>query len=427
VIFTSFQTGTAFAYGEREYDMSDYEALLNPDDLFTGIDPEFVGASDEEMEIFEIINQALGFLAWETVSVDAMEYGGLISIRSISEYIGEEGTMFAEWIKVPPTKPEIINGFASENMLGACAVGDFPAEVTSVYDWVLESEKFEQMLAAIAGDDMSVTMGWNMAKPVFDAVRTTMKKEVFSYMMNELVFAVYYNSDFIGWDRMYNADSFTEGSPVKVMGAFALEKPGIAGSVNDIIKAFYNSTMASLDMGTATGYDPSIDIMMKPWDGYDIYYVDIDEFFQLAWTEYQGVAFISDMNTIENLHRYYNPRNSIKVTPRYYNGYGNISIGNIVCKFVKPFEADIQEALEELREYGDMDGFGEIEVAEWALSVIDEGCSLGNIEIWSYDEGNRFVMIMNMNSTAGPIILDAFRLMEEFGEYIFGLDDGCFM
>jgi hypothetical protein len=425
VIFASFQTGVARADEGSEYDMSYYEALLNPDDLFAGVDPTFLGASEDEMEIFEIINQALGFTTWETVSVDAMQYGGLISVRSIAEYVGENGTMFAEWIKVPPTKPRIINGFSSENLLGLAAVGDFPAETTSVLDWVLDSEKFEHMLATIAGDDKSVMMGWKMTKPVFNAVRQTMKKEIFSYMQNEVVFAAYYNSEFTGWDRMYEADNFTEGSPVKVMGAFALDKPGIAGSVNDIIKAFYTSVMAALDMGFDTGYDPSIDILMKPWNGYDIYYVDIDDFFQLAWAEYEGVAFISDMNTIENLHRYFNPRNAIKVTPRLYNTYGNIGLGNIVCKFIKPFEQELREELEDMREYEGFAGIEEIEMAEWALSIVDKGCSLGNIEIWNYDEGNRFVIIMNMKSTTGPVILDAFEMLERFGEYLFG-SGGCF-
>jgi hypothetical protein len=264
-------------------------------------------------------------------------------------------------------------------------------------------------------------MGWNMAKPVFEAVRKTMKKEVFSYMQNEVVFAAYYNSEFVGWDRMYEADNFTEGSPVRMMGAFALQKPGIAGSVNDIIKAFYTSVMAGMDIGFDTGYDPSIDILMKPWDGYDIYYVDIDDFFQLAWAEYQGVAFISDMDTIENLHRYYNPRNSIKVTPRYYNTYCTINLGNIVCKFIKPFEEDFREGLEYSLEIPDRE---EAELLEWVLSIIDEGCSLGNMEIWSYDEENRFVMIMNMRASTGPVILEAFEKLEKFGESLLG--GGCF-
>ena len=135
------------------------------------------------------------------------------------------------------------------------------------------------------------------------------------------------------------------------------------------------------------------------------------------------MVFISDLDTIENLNCYYESTNSIKVTPRRYNSYCTIDIDNIVEKFVKPFENDIKKELCATSMWEDK---AEYELLEWVLSVAQCSGRLGMLESWSFDHGNQFVSILNMNTTTGPFILEANEIMQTQRENIKDFGE-CFM
>lgn len=394
-------------------DISDYEILLDPNCWLGGLDPALFGDIEEGQEIREALNEGLGLTGWEKISVEATRYGGTISVRSIVEYTGNTGTLSAASIKVPSTESRVLTRFSSDNILGLCAIGNLPGEVDAVMDWVLDSDAFVTMMGKATGEE-EFEIGWNMfARPMVNAMRQVLREEVFPYMQDEAVIAAYYNPDFVGWRKIYDADYFTEGSPIRVICAFSLAEPGIAGSVNDIIKASYVAVTEGMGFGFSSEYDPSIDILLKKWDGYDIYYVDTCDFFQLAWAEYQGVVFISDLDTIENLDCYYMSGNSIKVTPRRYNSYCAIDIDNIVEKFIKPFEVDLKEEMKNMSRWEDD---VEYDVLEWVLSVARCSGRLGMLESWSFDQENQCVTILNMNKATGPLLLEANEIIQTLRE-----------
>ena len=284
LILTGFQGEAKAAPCQKDttgYDISDYETILDPNCWSGGLDPVIFGDTEEGQVIRKAVNKGIGFPYFEKVSVNATQYGGTISVRSIVEYIGEKDTLFGISIKVPSAESRVLKRFSSDNLLGLGAIGNLPGEFDAVMDWVLDSDSFAGMMKKAAGMDEDIEMGWHIynmyTRPVLNGIRQTLREEIFPYMQDEAVIAAYYNLDFVGWDKIYHAETFAEGSPIRVISAFSLAEPGIAGSVNDIIYAFYVAVTKEMGFGYDPEYDPSIDILLKKWDGYDIYFIDIDE------------------------------------------------------------------------------------------------------------------------------------------------------
>ena len=426
IIFVGFQNGigsVAYAEESEEYCLSDYETLMDTNYWMNDLYDLLESASEEERAIFYAVNDGIGFLEWDLVALDAMYYAGKISIRSIDRYNGGEDTLLGMMHNVEPVAPEIISKFLPENQLMTLAFGNPHGSAEALLSWLFDGDAFVDMMSVATGVGDEFKEGWNNeAKPIASGYVNTLREVVLPYLGDEKLITFYWNEDFIGWEDIDDATDFYTGSPVRFILAGSMAEPGFADSIMDIIHAFYMATPEMI-RGMSGEFDPGFEIDVMEGEGYIIHYIDLDESFQIAWTEFGGVFFLSDLQTIQNLRDYYNPRKPVRKVPARYNSYFYFNFDNVVGKFLRPLAGEIRKELCNNREYAD-----EMEVAllEMVLEFAELPRDIGCIEAWSYNSKKGLVSIMNISEPVGPFILDFFNMADDFrGSFFDKFAGGC--
>ncbi len=426
IIFAGFQNGIgSVAYGEEsgEYCLSDYETLMDTNYWMNDLYDMLESASEEERAIFYAVNDGIGFLEWDLVALDAMYYGDKISIRSIDTYNGGEDTLLGLMHNVEPVAPTVISKFLPGNQLMTLAFGNPHGSAEALLSWLFEGDAFVDMMCIATGIGDEFKEGWNSeVMPVASGYVNTLREVVLPYLGDEKVITFYWNDNFIGWEDIDDATDFYTGSPVRVIAASSMAEPGFADSIMDIIRAFYMATPEFI-RGRSDEFDPGFEIDVMEGEGYIIHYIDIDEAFQLAWTEYGGVFFLSDLDTIQNLKDYYNPMKPVRKVPARYNSYFYFNFDIVVGKFLHPLQGELRDELDCGREYAD-----EMEIAllEMVLEFAELPCDIGCIESWNYNSDKGLVSITNISEPVGPFILDFFNMADDFrGSFFDNFAGGC--
>jgi len=426
IIFAGFQNGIgsdANAGESGEYDLSDYMTLMDTNYWMNDLYDMMESVSEKERAIFYAVNDGIGFLEWDLVALDAMYYGDKISIRSIDEYTGREDTLLGLMHNVEPVAPEVISKFLPENQLMTFAFGNPHGTAEALLSWLFDGDAFVDMMCIATGIGDEFRDGWNNeARPIASGYVNTLREVVLPYLGDEKLITFYWNENFIGWEDIDDATDFNTGSPVRFIAAASMAEPGFADSIMDIIHAFYMATPEMI-RGSSDEFDPGFEIDVMEGEGYIIHYIDLDESFQIAWTEFGGVFFISDLQTIQNLRDYYNPRKPVRKVPARYISYFYFNVDNVVDNFLRPLAGEIRKELCNNREYAD-----EMEIAlmEMVLEFAELPRDIGSIESWSYNSKKGLVSITNISEPVGPFILDFFNMADELRESCFeNFAGGC--
>jgi hypothetical protein len=383
-------------------DVPEYKALLNVTEWANEFDPEALGMTEEEREGYEAFEKAVGLWNWEHVSLEAKEADGSIGVRTVAKFTGAEDTLMAHVSKIQPAQSKIVKNLSRNNLVGMYAVGNYEGGINAAMDWLMEGESFKGMLDDFGGEEAS--SGWEMMKPMVTGIRETLKEEAFPYIGDELVFAVFANEDFIGWDEIHNAETLTETMPIRFIGALSLEKAGFADSIGDIVENIIMATplgmmvmMAGEEMDLLAGAEH------KSGDGYDITYFDLEDDVLLGWAEYEGGLFISDLDTLEKLPDFYTPGNPAKDAPAEYNFYCMLDFDTCISEFYEPNKEMAAEIVEEIRVYEEEEEAADM--VEEIFSIIDAGEKFGAFEMIGYNSPDGAVGSIKMSSAAGPLVL----------------------
>jgi hypothetical protein len=148
---------------------------------------------------------------------------------------------------------------------------------------------------------------------------------------------------------------------------------------------------------------------MDARDGYTIYYFDISPEFKIAWTEYKGALFISDIDTLREIGNYYDPADKYESLPSEYCVYFHWSIDNCIEKFYKPYKPMIEAAWPMVKDELTDDKQPFADFVEEALPILAENDNFGAFEVWSYHTSDGEVSSVEFSETAGPIILGAMK------------------
>ena len=329
-------------------DVPEYKILLDPVVLTQSLRDELEAASEEDRKLLEKINDGIGALDWQLVNLEAKEDKGTIGVRSVTKFTGKDDSFFGYMSKVEPVRAMMIKGFTRDNLLGIFASGNVEGGMDALAKWAFDTRTIDNIMKA-SGGGMVGTFSWNAGKAALVQLSEIMKEELYPYLGDEFALVGYYNDDFIGFDDISDAETITETSPVRVIIALSLGKKGLAKEFPDILE----SMVSSATMGMISGFGGPMslfpEVEKKKGDGYNIYYFDMAGEFQIAWVEYEGALFISDMDTIENIAKYYDPAKPAAGVPPRYNFYFQGDIDNCVSKFIVPYNEDILNSWKRLK------------------------------------------------------------------------------
>jgi len=184
------------------------------------------------------------------------------------------------------------------------------------------------------------------------------------------------------------------------------------GLINTLDELVMNSPVGMM-MGEFGGGSLFPDAEKDGSGDYDIFYIDIEDEFQLAWAEYEGAMFISDMDTIKSLGDYYDTKKPASV-PSTYNNYFIAEIDNCIEKFYMPFKDDIAEGWVEAQE--EIEDEGIRKMVDDIFNAIDNGDKFGAVESYTYNSKDGWVSTINLTSVAGPHVLKYFESMKAIGD-----------
>lgn len=383
-------------------DVPEYKALLNPEVINQYIKAEIEAAPEDQRKLLEKVNSGYGYFDWRVAGLEAKEDNGIIGVRSVTKFTGKDDSLWGHMSKVEPVEAKLIKGFTRDNLLGIHATGNVEGSLDALLKWAFDTKTIDYSIKA-SGGGMLGTVGWNSMKIAMISARDAIKKELYPYAGDESALVVYYNDDFIGMDDIQDAETITDAFPVRVIAALSLEKKGLAKSLGSIIESTISAATSAIMGGFGSTADLLPPVGKKKADGSDIYYYDIAGEFQIAWVEYEGVLFISDMDTIEEISKYYNPANPAEGVPPVYNSYSYGDIDNLVEKFLIPFEDDINEAWTKGRRKVDEEGV--IELVDELLDALHEGAKFGKIESWYHNSDAGKVTTLKVTTTFGPYLL----------------------
>jgi hypothetical protein len=386
-------------------EVPEYAALLDPDVWAVELDPKEIAESEEEAKIIEMGLKALGILNWEKVSLEAREADGSIGVRSIMKYAGEEGTLMDLLSKVQPAESAVIKALTRDDLVGMFSVGNYEGGFNAFLEWLIEGDYVENMLKETGGQEAAGF--WPMAKGWLIGMRETLKEDVYPFVGDECALAIYMNEDFVGWEKMMEAETTAQALPVRVLGVLSTEKTGFGGTMLDTMEEIVMSSPMGMFLMMAGGEEGLIpEPETEKGDGYDIYYLDFGDDVKIAWAEYEGGLFISSLDTIENLPDYYDPKKPAEGTPSKYNAYAMFDLDTCVENFYTPFRETVAGALEEAKETEDAE---EMAAFEEIFGLLNTAGELGTCEFINHLTEDGCVTTLKFSSAAGPLVLKMYE------------------
>jgi len=394
---------------------SEYERLVDMEFWMDKFDIDLLARDmhDEEKMLFEGLMDVLGYENLKQVEKKATISDGIVYAGSKIKYEGEEDddTLYASIMNWEPGNANLIAGFDPEDTYAIVAMGN-PTGLTDVLlEWVTGSRALRDFIKDMAeetGGEDEVPLILSFIKMTLKGYWYTAQEDYYPYIGDELVFALFENDDFVGWEDIDYADSFENGSPVRFIIALETDKTGLADEIKDAIE-YYTDLFTDMMGGYSYGYyeeeyGDMFEVKTKRADDYDIHYVDLEDVFQLGWAEYRGALFISDLETLKNLDDYYDASGPVKDVPTEFNGYMTINVEKIVEDFYDPFEDNLREEMEWVEDYVDEDVY---ELYEDMFEMLDAG-NLGVIKVYSVFGAGEAVGMISASQPMADLMLKAY-------------------
>ncbi len=404
-----------------------YEKLLDMEYWNKFMDMSYVtGMTIEgQDELMERMLDIMGYSNLVQKDVKATVADGRVKVASSIAYEGDEAddNIYALSTGLKPAKAKLLRGFDAEQALILIAAGNPKGSVDVLMKWFTESQSFSDYMDAIG--DFANTMGETGFSSEFDMVFTmakmtakgywyTAQEDYWPLIGEELVIALYENPDFIGWEDIDSSETYYEGSPVRPLIALALGEDGLTEKANDAAKHYID--MFTEMMGMYSYDEEPVErykIETKSVKGGEINFVNFEDAFALAWMEHDGALFISDLQFLENLDNYFDSSRKAKNIPNVYGSFLSLNAGAIVENFYTPFEDDIQDEIDMMKDNGDekmADMLGEI------VGMLTPEGGLGIITLSQTVDGAATDYYLEAEQPAADLMLRGLTLFEAWAE-----------
>jgi hypothetical protein len=409
---TMASPGEAAEY-ERLLDMNYWAEWFDPDVYTEGLGDEFIPLVDAFID-------ALGIYDWEQTKLQAAVSGDSVRLESVFEFTGgeDDDSLSALALKWQPGWSEMPALFQRDDLLALVAVGN----PTGVYDvkmeWLLKSDSFQNIIESIPyPDEMAPLMlMWGTSKMTAKGYWYTAQEEYYRLIGDAFVFALYTNDDFIGWEESWSADSFLEGSPVRFIIAVELGEPGLTEALNEAIQGYIDTFTAIIE---PYEYHPPgeyeedeeespFEIRTSKMLGREIFYLDFDGAFQLAWMEHEGALFVSDLDTLEGIDKYFRELRPIDDVPDRFNEYLYADVDKLLDTFYRPFEDGVIEEYEWWKEYYEGPPLG---IAEDIIGTLGRA-NLGEVEITELYSAKGVETSMEISKSLADLMLKGQEMLE---------------
>jgi len=373
---------------------SEYEKLVDMEFWMNKFDvDELTGEMyDEERILVEGAIDVLGYENLKQTEKKATISDGMVFASSTIKYDGDEDddSFYASMLAWEPGNADIIAGFDPGEAYAMIGMGNPKSYIDFIIPWVTDSGALRNFLGDMGEEDDEIgemILAFNLIKMTIKGYWYTAQEDYYPLFGDEIVIAIYENDNFIGWEDINDADSFEEGSPLRLIIAVETGEPGIADELKDAID--YYTDMFDEMINPRYGYDRDeeedvFEIETEKVGGNKIYYFDIEDAIQIGWTEHKGVLFISDLVTLENIDDYYDTSRKVKNLPAEYNGYLAINVDKLRNDFYKPFAGEIKGEMDGMEEYVDEEVY---EMYENVLDYMEDG-DLGTIQLISIFGGD---------------------------------------
>lgn len=347
---------------------------------------------DEERILVEGAMDVLGYENLKQTDKKATISDGMVYASSTIKYDGDEDddSFYASMLAWEPGSADLIAGFDPKEAYGIIAMGNPTGFIDFIVPWVTDSGALKNFLGDMSeemDEFAEMNLAFNLAKMTIKGYWYTAQEDYYPLFGDELVIAIYENDNFIGWEDINHADSFEEGSPLRLIIAIETGEPGIADELKDAIDHYadmfdemINPRYSYYEKEEKEGFT----IKTRKVGGNRIYYFDIEEAIQIGWTEYEGALFISDLTTLENIDDYYDTSRKVKNLPGKYNGYMAINVDKLRDDFFNPFAREIKDGMDGMEEYVDEEIY---EMYENVFDYFEDG-DLGIIQVISVYSGN---------------------------------------
>ncbi len=373
---------------------SEYEALVDMEFWMNKFDIDDLTKEmyDEERILVEGAIDVLGYENLRQTEKKATISDGMVYASSTVKYDGDEDddSFYASMLGWEPGNADLITGFDPGEAYGIIAMGNPTGYIDFIVPWVTDSGALKNFLGDMSeemDEFAEMNLAFNLAKMTIKGYWYTAQEDYYPFFGDELVIALYENKNFIGWEDMAYADSFEEGSPLRLIIAIETGEPGIADELKDAIDYYTDMFDEMINPRYSYYEDEEEDVFKietKKVGGNKIYYFDIEDAIQIGWTEYKGALFISDLTTLENIGDYYDTSKKVKDLPGEYNGYMTINIDKLRNDFFNPFAREIKDEMEGMEDYVDEEIY---EMYENVLDYFEDG-DLGTIQVISVFGGD---------------------------------------
>ena len=306
---------------------------------------EFLGLlgmafGEEGADLLKAIEDACGCNNWEQNILRATEYDGNVYIKTVMDYVPVEedeslSMLLADW---KPCSPKIIKGFNRDNILALYDFGNPKGAFDVLMKWFTDTDALENIIESMPGEEekafieIFVKQMQMLAKGYwYDA-----KDDYYPLIGDEIVLAVYPNEDYVGWDDIWSAESTEEYMMARIILAVQTSKPGLADVITDTAEECIDlfSAMHAFDYSGEDYEKP--EVLTTEGDGYAIHYIDIEGAFQIAWCEYGGAMFLSDLDTLQDLPEFFDKALPYKMDVKKFNEYMYLNADGLVDIFYEP-------------------------------------------------------------------------------------------
>lgn len=381
----------------------------------------------EGEKILKTVTDVLGYDNLKQTELQATKAKDMVSVRSYLKYKGgkKDNSFIGAMTAWQPAKPGMIKGFQPDGLLGLFAIGNPTQLIDLMAEWAIESGQIEDFIDELPdGERAEIKMTYKIIRMTAKGYLSEARDEYFPLFGDEIVVAVYVNDDFVGWDDQWEAEGFEEASPVHVIAAIELSKPGLAEMIEDLIDE--NMELLSQISGPSYSFDefgeyvyeePEFKIHTKKVDGVKISYFEIEEDFSVAWAEIKNIFFIGNLEAIENLGDFYRPGKSQFAMASPYCEYVFINADEIVDSLV-PDEAfdELEDSLDMMKDYGGDEDL--VEMMEDMADILLDSDDFGIFQVVMQTRGGGFETTLS----CGTPIADLIMIGLEFAEY--SLEEG---
>jgi hypothetical protein len=367
---------------------------------------------DSDVErVLKTIEKACGCNNWRQKELWATDYEGSIHVKSVVEcrtHYGDDSfsALLVGW---EPGVPDLINNFSRDDLIALYAVGNPTGFLDVMMEWFVETGWMRRIIESMPLDEEEAIFKLVLRniQMLAKGYWYTAKEDLYPLLGDEKVLALYTNDDFVGWENLWSAETPEEFMMAHIIVAVELREPGFTERFTEYAQDYADVLGLAFSFGRPSDKE-RFRIQVMEADGYEIYYMDVEDLFHIGWAEYGGAFFISNPDTLSNLPHYFVPSSPIRTPFDGYNEYFYMNADLASEIFFQPFDAFIGEELVW------MEGTGEdeyIKALQDIRALLGSG-ELGEIGVYDVIHGYEVTITMGADRVLADLMLKVVDVLE---------------